>query len=70
MRLSLLSASGSLLLPYVDKAFEGLKADIKLTSPVSMGAYNTSLEYTQLLVPIKNDSSVNFLLPVLARPMI
>lgn len=70
MRQLLLYDSGFLLPPYVDKAFQGLKADIVLSSSVSIGDYDTTLEYTQLQVPVKTDASLNLLLPVLARPIV
>lgn len=35
-----------------------------------IGEYQTTLNYTQLSVPITTDSTLNYLLPVLAKPIV
>jgi hypothetical protein len=34
------------------------------------GDYPTTLDFTQLAVPVATDQSLNFLLPVLAQPIV
>ncbi|KAI0686332.1 hypothetical protein BC835DRAFT_1523137 [Cytidiella melzeri] len=55
---------------YVNRAFKQLRADIQLTSLVSIGDYDTTLEYSQLDVPVATDDSLNLLLPILAKPIV
>ncbi|KAH8119480.1 hypothetical protein DFH11DRAFT_1722990 [Phellopilus nigrolimitatus] len=55
---------------FVDKAFKLLKADVSLTSVVTIGDYTTNLGYNQTDVPVATDSSLNLLLPVLAQPIV
>lgn len=62
--------SGFDLPTYVDAAFQKLTADVELSSGVNIGQYQTSLSYTQLGVTIKTDKSLNFILPVLAQPIV
>lgn len=35
-----------------------------------LGEYTTTLDYTQTDVPVKTDSSLNMLLPILAQPIV
>lgn len=62
--------TGFMLPPFVDKAFSLLVADIELVTAFSIGGYQTTLTYSQLGVPVKTDASLNYLLPVLARPIV
>ncbi|RDX40651.1 hypothetical protein OH76DRAFT_1365915 [Lentinus brumalis] len=55
---------------YVDKAFTKLTSDIQLTAGVNIGDYATTLTYTQPDVEVKTDQSLNFLLPILAQPIV
>lgn len=55
---------------FVDSAFGGLKASVQLASNVKIGEYATSLDYQQHGVPVATDKSLNYLLPVLARPIV
>ncbi|KAF8586733.1 hypothetical protein K439DRAFT_1631457 [Ramaria rubella] len=55
---------------FVDTAFKQLQADIVLSSAVSIGDYPTSLDFTQLAVPVSTDQSLNLLLPILAQPIV
>ncbi|TDL25981.1 hypothetical protein BD410DRAFT_895443 [Rickenella mellea] len=55
---------------YVQKAFKGLRSDVSLTSAVTIGDYSTTLDYTQLAVPVVTDDSLNLLLPILAQPIV
>jgi hypothetical protein len=62
--------SGFDLPSFVDKAFKYLRIDIGLTSGVSVGDYETTLNFTQQDVPVNTDSSLNLLLPILAKPIV
>ncbi|CAL1708136.1 unnamed protein product [Somion occarium] len=55
---------------FVQKAFAGLKSDVELKAEVSIGEYTTTLTYTQSSLPTKTDDSLNFILPVLAQPIV
>ena len=55
---------------FVDAAFKELRADVVLSSAVTIGSYNTNLEYTQTDVPVNTDSTLNYLLPILAQPIV
>ncbi|KAF7983257.1 hypothetical protein HWV62_22882 [Athelia sp. TMB] len=55
---------------FIDTAFKQLRSDVELTAEVTIGEYQTTLNYTQLSVPITTDSSLNYLLPVLAQPIV
>lgn len=55
---------------FVDAAFKQLQSDVNLTSQVSIGEYNTTLSYVQQAVPISTDSSLNLILPILAKPIV
>jgi hypothetical protein len=47
-----------------------LQSDVNLTSAVSIGEYKTTLQYVQQAVPISTDSSLNLILPILAKPIV
>ncbi|TBU46075.1 hypothetical protein BD309DRAFT_663805 [Dichomitus squalens] len=55
---------------YVDKAFANLTSDVSLVSGLTIGDYQTTLTYTQPGVQVKTDKSLNFILPVLAQPIV
>ncbi|KAJ7647487.1 hypothetical protein FB45DRAFT_200334 [Roridomyces roridus] len=55
---------------FVGNAFKKLQSDVDLTAGVKIGAYETSLTYTQTGVPTKTDSTLNLILPVLAQPIV
>ncbi|KAI0321180.1 hypothetical protein OF83DRAFT_1280620 [Amylostereum chailletii] len=55
---------------FVDKAFKQLTSDVVLTTGVSIGDYQTTLQYTQNAVPTKTDESLNLILPILAQPIV
>lgn len=56
--------------PYVQEAFKKLKSDITLSTELTIGEYSTTLEYEQKGLPTKTDDSLNYLLPLLARPIV
>lgn len=62
--------TGFQLPPFVDKAFSFLKADIGLVATLDVGGYLSDLTYSQSQVAVKTDQTLNFLLPVLARPIV
>ncbi|EJD03283.1 uncharacterized protein FOMMEDRAFT_168292 [Fomitiporia mediterranea MF3/22] len=55
---------------FVDTAFKQLRSTVQLTSAVTIGDYNTELDYNQTDVPVKTDESLNMLLPFLAQPIV
>ncbi|KAG1896026.1 uncharacterized protein F5891DRAFT_1165745 [Suillus fuscotomentosus] len=55
---------------FVDQAFKQLKSDIELSAQLTIGNYATTLSYTQTDVPISTDSSLNLILPILAKPIV
>ncbi|KAG2131418.1 uncharacterized protein EDB93DRAFT_1255529 [Suillus bovinus] len=55
---------------FVDKAFKQLRSDIQLSAQLTIGDYATTLSYTQTDVPISTDSSLNLILPILAKPIV
>jgi len=55
---------------FVGAAFKKLQSDVELAADVTIGQYNTTLQYTQLSVPTVTDNSLNFILPVLAQPIV
>jgi hypothetical protein len=62
--------SGFDLPSYVDTAFQKLESDVQLQSTLNIGAYETTITYTQSGVPTKTDSSLNLILPILAQPIV
>jgi hypothetical protein len=68
--LALIHRRGFNLPNFVDTAFKDLRSDVELQAAVTIGQYQTTLNYTQLSVPIITDSSLNNILPVLARPIV
>lgn len=65
-----MSRSGFKLPDFVDAAFKKLNSDVTLKTGVTIGEYQTSLEYTQAGVPTKTDESLHYILPVLAKPIV
>ncbi|KAG1785555.1 uncharacterized protein HD556DRAFT_110398 [Suillus plorans] len=55
---------------FVDQAFKQLRSDIELSAQLTIGNYATTLSYTQNDVPITTDSSLNLILPILAKPIV
>ncbi|EIW82896.1 hypothetical protein CONPUDRAFT_101346 [Coniophora puteana RWD-64-598 SS2] len=55
---------------FVDNAFKQLRSDVSLSTDIIIGQYSTTLNYTQASVPIATDSSLNLILPILARPIV
>ncbi|KAG5653629.1 hypothetical protein H0H81_011855 [Sphagnurus paluster] len=55
---------------FVHAAFKQLKSDVELTADVTIGQYKTQLQYTQEGVPISTDDSLDFILPILAQPIV
>ncbi|KAJ4468227.1 hypothetical protein J3R30DRAFT_3715154 [Lentinula aciculospora] len=55
---------------FVQTAFKQLKSDVNLTVDVTIGEYNAVLNYFQSSLPTETDSSLNFILPVLAKPIV
>lgn len=62
--------TGFNLISFVDTAFAQLKTDVQLQSDISIGDYQTSLQYVQKAVPAKTDDSLHLLLPILAQPIV
>jgi hypothetical protein len=48
----------------------GVFAGALLLTETSVGDYQTTLQFTQLGVPTATDDSLNYLLPILARPLV
>lgn len=65
-----MNSSGFDLPSFVQKAFQELQSDVKLTATVGIGEYTTSLDYTQTGVPTKTDKTLDLILPVLAAPIV
>ncbi|KAJ7668375.1 hypothetical protein DFH06DRAFT_1181491 [Mycena polygramma] len=55
---------------FVQTAFKKLQSDVELTAGVTIGDYQTSLSYTQSSLPTKTDNSLDFILPILAQPIV
>ncbi|KAJ3838704.1 hypothetical protein F5878DRAFT_725102 [Lentinula raphanica] len=55
---------------FVQTAFKQLKSDVNLTVDVTIGEYNAVLNYFQSGLPTETDSSLDFILPVLAKPIV
>ncbi|KAJ7874667.1 hypothetical protein B0H14DRAFT_3551962 [Mycena olivaceomarginata] len=55
---------------FVQAAFKKLQSDVELTAGVTIGDYQTTLSYTQTSLPTKTDDSLDFILPVLAQPIV
>ncbi|KAF8493874.1 hypothetical protein JB92DRAFT_3147206 [Gautieria morchelliformis] len=49
---------------------DSLQSDIILSSAVSISDYPTTLDFTQLAIPVATDDSLNLLLPILAQPIV
>ncbi|KAJ7251753.1 hypothetical protein B0H12DRAFT_1234031 [Mycena haematopus] len=62
--------SGFDLPTFVQTAFKKLQSDVQLTAGVTIGDYQTTLSYTQTSLPTKTDDSLDFILPVLAHPIV
>ncbi|KAH7926942.1 hypothetical protein BV22DRAFT_1007914 [Leucogyrophana mollusca] len=55
---------------FVNAAFKQLRTDVQLSTDLTIGEYATTLNYTQLSVPITTDSSLDLILPILAQPIV
>ncbi|WFD49313.1 hypothetical protein GLX27_003993 [Malassezia furfur] len=55
---------------FVDKAFSVASANLEIFARTHIGDYVTPLTFAQQNVPMKTDSSLNLLLPVLAKPIV
>ncbi|KDQ57731.1 hypothetical protein JAAARDRAFT_69819 [Jaapia argillacea MUCL 33604] len=55
---------------FVDAAFKQLRSDVELTVAVTIGEYQTHLQYNQTAVPTNTDDTLNLLLPYLAQPIV
>lgn len=55
---------------FVHAAFKKLRSDVELAVDVTIGEYQTTLQYTQMGVPTATDDSLDFILPVLAQPIV
>ncbi|KAF5389363.1 hypothetical protein D9757_004389 [Collybiopsis confluens] len=55
---------------FVQTAFKQLKSDVNLTAGVRIGEYEAVLNYVQSSLPTQTDSSLNLILPILARPIV
>ncbi|KAF8828949.1 hypothetical protein HHX47_DHR3000558 [Lentinula edodes] len=59
---------------FVQTAFKQLKSDVNLTVDVTIGAshreYNAVLNYFQSSLPTETDGSLDFILPILAKPIV
>ncbi|KAF8891683.1 hypothetical protein BD779DRAFT_1661547 [Infundibulicybe gibba] len=55
---------------FVQSAFKKLQSDVELSTDVTIGDYKTTIQYTQTGVPTATDDSLNFILPVLAQPIV
>ncbi|KAJ3868577.1 hypothetical protein EV359DRAFT_77557 [Lentinula novae-zelandiae] len=55
---------------FVQTAFKQLKSDINLTVDVTIGEYNAVLNYFQSSLPTETDDSLDFILPILAKPIV
>ncbi|KAJ4494066.1 hypothetical protein C8J55DRAFT_533507 [Lentinula edodes] len=55
---------------FVQTAFKQLKSDVNLTVDVTIGEYNAVLNYFQSSLPTETDSSLDFILPILAKPIV
>ncbi|KAH7875192.1 uncharacterized protein C8R40DRAFT_1170817 [Lentinula edodes] len=55
---------------FVQTAFKQLKSDVNLTVDVTIGEYNAVLNYFQSSLPTETDGSLDFILPILAKPIV
>ncbi|KAH0589321.1 hypothetical protein H2248_005083 [Termitomyces sp. 'cryptogamus'] len=55
---------------FVNTAFKKLQSDVALNVDVTIGDYETSLQYMQTGVPTMTDKSLDLILPVLAQPIV
>lgn len=62
--------TGFELPPFIHEAFKYLRSDVELTAGVTIGEYATHLTYSQNSVPTDTDDSLDYLLPILARPIV
>ncbi|KAF7298203.1 hypothetical protein HMN09_01042200 [Mycena chlorophos] len=62
--------SGWDLPTFVQAAFKKLQSDVALTAGVTIGEYKTTLSYTQNNLTTNTDSSLDLILPILARPIV
>ncbi|KAF9071074.1 hypothetical protein BDP27DRAFT_1419362 [Rhodocollybia butyracea] len=55
---------------FVQAAFKLLKSDVNLTADITIGEYNAVLNYAQSSLPTTTDSTLNLILPILAKPIV
>ncbi|GLB37240.1 putative protein of unknown function (DUF3712) [Lyophyllum shimeji] len=55
---------------FVHAAFKKLRSDVELAVDITIGEYQTTLQFTQTGVPTATDNSLDFILPVLAQPIV
>ncbi|KAK2467793.1 hypothetical protein APHAL10511_000088 [Amanita phalloides] len=55
---------------FAQTAFKHLKTDVQLTTMLTIGSHQTTLEFSQLGLPTATDASLDLILPLLARPII
>ncbi|PPQ89568.1 hypothetical protein CVT25_012240 [Psilocybe cyanescens] len=58
------------LIKFVQTAFKKLKSDIKISTGVTIGNYQTTLEFSQTQVTTTTDESLDLILPILASPIV
>jgi hypothetical protein len=58
------------LTKFVQTAFTKLKSDVQLTTDLTIGEYPTTLTFSQPGLPTKTDASLDFILPILAAPIV
>ncbi|KAF8972948.1 hypothetical protein BDZ97DRAFT_1691577 [Flammula alnicola] len=58
------------LTSFVQTAFKQLKSDVQLSTEITIGEYNTSLQFSQAGVPTATDKSLDIILPILAAPIV
>ncbi|PFH51992.1 hypothetical protein AMATHDRAFT_74502 [Amanita thiersii Skay4041] len=55
---------------YVQTAFKQLKSDVELATDITIGDYQTTLEFSQTGIATATDKTLDLILPVLARPIV
>ncbi|KAF9484474.1 hypothetical protein BDN70DRAFT_872495 [Pholiota conissans] len=55
---------------FVQTAFKKLMSDVSLSTGLKIGDYATTLEFNQSSVPTATDKTLDFILPVLASPIV
>ncbi|KAF9484472.1 hypothetical protein BDN70DRAFT_122528 [Pholiota conissans] len=55
---------------FVQAAFKNLKSDVALTTDLIIGEYPTTLKFSQTSLPTQTDKSIDYILPVIAAPIV